>query len=265
MTTIKPKPEKLPMNDTQQVLSEMMTENTGKHFLDSGGDNGRKWQHNQMVANMGFDFRDAEPVTLCGRWYIEYTVNVYKFLEHHLEFNAELQKHFDDYIGSNHTPVYVDAFDLAFDIRGGTGLSGEGDPITLNTYEVDGCKLSQVIQFVQWEDNELGDCCLLQLHNGADVRGGYTDFKAFTINGFSEYPLLDTSIGYIFCDSCNSSWYAEGPIWIHNEGSINLNDLQPVCAESQEDMEDSYVYDFDENSIQCPACKSGKLQAGLAF
>lgn len=259
------KTTKSPMNDTQQVLSEMMVENTGKHFLDSGGDNGRNWQKNKAVADMGFDFRDAEPVTLCGRWYIEYTVNVYKFLEHHLEFNAELQKQFDEYIPSNHTAVYGDAFDFACDFRGGTGLFGEGDPIVHNSYNVDGCKLSQVIQFVQWHDDDFGDCCFLQLHNGADVRGGYTDFKAFTINGFSEYPLLDTARGYIFCDSCDSRWYAEGSRWIQNEGCINLNDLQPVCAESQEDIEDSYVYDFDEDSIQCPACRKGNLQAGLVF
>ena len=32
---------------TQQAIFEMLTENTGKHFLDSGGDNGRHWQRNQ--------------------------------------------------------------------------------------------------------------------------------------------------------------------------------------------------------------------------
>ena len=33
---------------TEQVIYEMLTESTGKHFLDSGGATGRHWQQNQI-------------------------------------------------------------------------------------------------------------------------------------------------------------------------------------------------------------------------
>ncbi len=33
---------------TEQVIYEMLTESTGTNFLDSGGDNGRFWQRNQL-------------------------------------------------------------------------------------------------------------------------------------------------------------------------------------------------------------------------
>lgn len=36
------------MNKTiEQTIFEMITENTGTHMLDSGGDSGRNWQRNQ--------------------------------------------------------------------------------------------------------------------------------------------------------------------------------------------------------------------------
>jgi len=33
--------------ETKQLVYKMLTENTGKHFLDSGGTDGRMWQRNQ--------------------------------------------------------------------------------------------------------------------------------------------------------------------------------------------------------------------------
>ena len=36
------------IKSTEQVIYEMLTESTGTNFLDSGGDNGRFWQRNQL-------------------------------------------------------------------------------------------------------------------------------------------------------------------------------------------------------------------------
>jgi len=43
------------MKDT---IISMLLENTGKHFMDSGGANGRRWQRNQFR-----DFESEEPIT----------------------------------------------------------------------------------------------------------------------------------------------------------------------------------------------------------
>jgi len=40
------------MKDTKKVIYKMLTENTGVHMCDSGGENGRHWQRNQK--NKGF-------------------------------------------------------------------------------------------------------------------------------------------------------------------------------------------------------------------
>lgn len=38
------------MATMDNLICEMLTENTGKHFLDSGGANGRNWQRNQGLT-----------------------------------------------------------------------------------------------------------------------------------------------------------------------------------------------------------------------
>ena len=44
------------MKDT---IKSMLLENTGKHFLDSGGESGRHWQRNQQR-----DFDSEPPITI---------------------------------------------------------------------------------------------------------------------------------------------------------------------------------------------------------
>ena len=41
--------------ETKQVIYNMMIENTGTHFLDSGGEDGRHWQQNQKKTLKDFD------------------------------------------------------------------------------------------------------------------------------------------------------------------------------------------------------------------
>ena len=36
------------MNNIQDIIYKMLTENTGTHFLDSGGSSNRHWQRNQV-------------------------------------------------------------------------------------------------------------------------------------------------------------------------------------------------------------------------
>jgi hypothetical protein len=55
-----------------------------------------------------------------------------------------------------------------------------------NTYNGD-CSLSQTLQYVSVGDTYDCDVIALSIHNGADVRGGYTDYKLFKINCESFY------------------------------------------------------------------------------
>ena len=52
---------------TQKLVYAMLTENTGTHFLDSGGTNGRRWQRNQAKTIEDFD-NEQEQVIEKSRW-----------------------------------------------------------------------------------------------------------------------------------------------------------------------------------------------------
>ena len=41
--------------DTKQIIYGMLTENTGTHFLDSGGSEGRMWQRNAKKTMQDFE------------------------------------------------------------------------------------------------------------------------------------------------------------------------------------------------------------------
>src|SRR3954453_2997548 len=59
------------------------------------------------------------------------------------------------------------------------GIYGDGNAITYNTYNGEDC-LSQTLQFTYFE-HEDSAYVLLQIHGGADVRGGYTAPRAFDL------------------------------------------------------------------------------------
>ena len=43
------------MKQTKQIIYEMLTEPTGKHMLDSGGNENRHWQRNQKMSLEDFE------------------------------------------------------------------------------------------------------------------------------------------------------------------------------------------------------------------
>ena len=78
------------------------------------------------------------------------------------------------------------------------GIYGDGEPITVNTYNHESL-LSQTIQYTYWEDED-GGHVLLQIHGGADVRGGYTRPVIFDVSdSASELAMFDDADAHIYC------------------------------------------------------------------
>jgi hypothetical protein len=208
------------------MLKSMLQENTGRHFLDSGGAYGRHWQRNQLK-----DF-DASPYAWYEAWVGMYygtndprldlsvTVDAYHYLTERLDYAGEVDDHFrawidarnegleedkygfygDDYLYPNleGMKTYAEAFHDE-DEGGWAGI------LTVNTYN-DEDALSQTLQYVAFYHKEFGDWVyLLQVHGGCDVRGGYTDARAFYGNGhYGEDP-------YGLCDNADFTFYWEAP------------------------------------------------------
>ena len=208
-----------------QTIAAMLTENTGKHFLDSGGAYGRAWQRN--AGKTVEDFR-AMPSATAEIYVREYggetvaeilpCVNVFHLLTGGALELDDLCREFnampvEDWKGDFYGVSMAGSEWLA-----ARGLSLKGG--SFNTYNW-GANHSTALQGAELtRESEWGDekYLLLQIHGGADVRGGYTDAKLFKLDDHAEvYNALTEDCG--FSDDsgdCGLTWHGE---WINEHGS----------------------------------------------
>jgi len=231
----------------EQTIAAMLTENTGKHMLDSGGAYGRNWQRN---AGASLDDWRARPSATLEIYMREYNgkltadlspcIDVFHLLTGGAleldEFCREFNKlPVDDWKGD-----FYGVSMLGSEWLEGRGFIAHGE--SFNTYNW-ASSHSQVMQGQELaRESEWGqeNYILLQIHGGADVRGGYTDAKLFKLAqhaelynvlaedcGFSaELPDIDTETPDIFTGATRDnlislSWHGE---WINQDGSPASDD-----------------------------------------
>ena len=211
------------MDRTEQVIKSMLTENTGSHFLDSGGAYGRHWSHNQTR-----DFAAEPKVRARFRSYLreggereldlEAYISLYHWMLENLEFDPEMQARLDAYVEEQpdreswHS--IAEGFAEAEQERlcDASGAEARWYPNTCNTYnEPDNWDLDQVLEFRALSEDGCNTTHLvLQVHNGCDVRGGYTAPKCFRVLGD----------GYEWIDSANLNGLSAGDLyWEYDRGS----------------------------------------------
>jgi hypothetical protein len=146
------------------------------------------------------------------------------------------------------------------------GLYGEGEPMTINTYN-DECSLSQTLQFIYAEvDGE--EFVLLQVHGGCDVRGGYTAPKVFRGNGNSDHAILDYNRATIGCDKCEANWMLDGSSWLYDGGTggrqlgrdfpiVEVNDEHEGVTMTGPAK--GLVLVREDGTATCPCCAEGTL------
>ena len=184
-------------NETRlkKVLAGMFKEKTGTSMLDSGGAYGRHWQRNEKIKS--FEALPIVTVELYGdrdntgeSLEVIPTVNAYRFLKSRLELND-----------------LCNEFNAKFKVMGDWdskelyGCSIEAEKYlkehfeigaTTNTYNYDS-NLSQILQYtslIPKNDTHEDRYVFLQVHNGCDARGGYTDGKLFKVRD-SDYMLFE--------------------------------------------------------------------------
>lgn len=179
----------------QRLVYRMLTECTGKHFLDSGFSNGRHWQRNQKKTIRDFmrepaekffaDIREATDKHE-ARVDISRNVSVFQYLTHSLE----LDEICDKFNRRNNKPKDWEGGDdkiYGASRRAWDWLTENTDvtvKYTVNTYNHDS-DLSQILQYSVLEIND-ETYFVIQIHNGADARGGYTDAKLFKGGSWAE-------------------------------------------------------------------------------
>lgn len=220
---------------TMQVIQDMLTENTGKHMLDSGGAYGRHWEQNQ-----GKDFSKQPEAWYSTRYGgIETCRSVFWYLVNNLTYSEEMDKKWNDFGMSeeNIDESWYSLIPLFIESINGKEIMSE------NTYNHES-GLSQVIQYTIFEaetDAELEgwttQYIMLQIHGGCDVRGGYTKPVVFEMN--DEYLpndaefVLQCKNGHNWWTDDNYHWYEDG-----------------CCGSSKRDLKNMEFLDLDEPENQ---------------
>jgi len=174
--------------EVKSLLYKMLIENTGIHMMDSGGDNNRAWQRNQAKTLQDFQKEPTISYEIDGDTSeaIDLTVSVFHYLDRILEIDDACEAFNAKPVNNWNSETY--------------GLSKEGEQWlkrnhfvigqSFNTYNGESL-LSQVLQYTlvskEMGDGEILSYVLLQVHGGADVRGGYTDAKLFKFINSDNY------------------------------------------------------------------------------
>lgn len=225
----------------EQVLQEMLRENTGRALLDSGDIYGRHWERNQKVDDFEKQPQGWLEVDVFeGRVYFNPTVNIYHFLKMHIDcYLEELQKEFESFADEYPNKSWFELSHLFFESR-----CGERNYNFYNTYNGEEC-LSQVFE-IHWCDPKYfeeflpakcvyGDyVAALFIHNGCDVRGGYTKPRFFIVNG----GIFGVANFSLVCPKCGTIAYGTvgtRELEIVDYGYIEIKDLVPVLNPPETD------------------------------
>jgi hypothetical protein len=217
---------------SQQVIAEMLTENTGRHILDSGDAYGRHWQKNNGRTLSEWN---SEPEAWADSWGV--TLSVYHYLTNRLEYAPLLDEEFRSFCEANPDDSHLG-------LAESFATEKDSSAHSWNTYNGND-SLSQTLQGVTFSD---GDevFVLLQIHGGADVRGGYTTPRAFrvTVDMAEAFPY-DNADYYLHCPNDEehsvSVNYGEAVSLVH--GCSLADDESPIFGEA------------GSESPLCPKCK----------
>ena len=174
----------------QELIYEMLISNTGKHILDSGGGEGRNWQRNQRKTIEDFNNEPEEKFSFDAKYKEIYReVSLFHYLS-----ELDLNYICNEFNAINRNADNWESEATNVDFATFYGVSREAESY-LNTFEIENFRswntyngnsdLSQVLQGATIEiEGEI--YFLIQIHGGADVRGGYTDAYLFKSSDFND-------------------------------------------------------------------------------
>jgi len=262
-----PMPEIKNKDPLRKKLQEMFCESTGAHVLDSGSAYGRGWERARKrkfddEPEAKFEVRSENGDV---KELLVY-VNTYHWLVARLELPDDddpIKKLWEEWIAHEDSedmswPETMRKFPEFCESR---DVDVQDLWITL-TYNHESC-LDNGLQFADfYGDGE--SYVLLQIHNGCDIRGGYTAPALFRCYDESMLNYANASIS---CDHCGSNWYTNDDWhwyedWVKEDDTTQLDlELNPVVDPNQgKRLEERTDLRVDENeNVICPICRRGKL------
>ena len=163
----------------------MFTEDTGRDYLDSGDSYGRHRELNRLTS-----VKSSKPITELtivrhNAKAVELTcvISLFHLLNTNLDYDKYMDDKFQKFVaGDTEDRDYLELMpDFPLQRQQGTNTEAlneyeelySKESAVINTSDNNHSLLSQEAQYVMFNDD---DCnyMILQIHNGADVRGGYT-------------------------------------------------------------------------------------------
>lgn len=198
-----PKPKIETIDPTKKKIQELLCENTGCNILDSGGAYGRNWERNRQKD---FDAIPEVKVTYNEILGIDVTFPLYPFLVDSLELDEkaqELNKEFDKFEREECQDCsWIETMETFVKKYGYSDIG-----MIENTYSNEYNYFDQILQYLVFctedEDDWVSTYVLLQIHNGCDVRGGYTDPYIFKLSG-DEIDLYSSPPFTLSCPKCET-------------------------------------------------------------
>jgi hypothetical protein len=201
----------------KRVITRLLQQDTGRHFLDSGSAYGRHWQRNQvkttdeLIGNevdltiMSTYFELSRPV---GRWLLE----GWSFDREHTNRLWEVSHRSDrkDMTWTEDLESYIEHRNG--EIRWNSGIN------TCN----DSNLLTQSVHFVPIDlPDRCGEYYALRVHQGCDLRGGYGQWVIAEMSD-EAYNYANANLG------CNNGhhWYTDdaGHHWYNGESYRTFTD-----------------------------------------
>lgn len=220
----------------QTIFSKLIRENTGASFLDSGGENGRSWQQPKPKYELlvELDYKRNE---------VSSTIETSAWLRDNLDPIKSLNQRFKRFQENKNGSW----FELIDEFREKLGLV---EAARENTYNVEN-DFSQNILFtyllpegISTDDWYYKDDLIIvvQTHNGADVRGGYSSPVFCKANGQCETSFLDWTVGYFSSENNHDQFsigYASNPTYYLN------SEIKKIISHTK----DSFTVELNDGDI----------------
>ena len=232
---------------TACVLKQMFCENTGSHILDSGGACGRGWQRSQATKDQDWSKMESCVVNIdCyrdGEYDLYIVKNTYQILCQYLEYDHKMDKMFHKYAEGNSDSYYTNMREFVKYIKNFDDIRRIGG---YNTYNGENC-LDKTLQWEVFEDDD-EEYIILQIHNGCDVRGGYSTPHIFRL----EYDEFYCNLNDLSCqcesrkggkhtnaysDDCGYHWYSNSGVKEWKYITDDYGEHKAVCPECGRDIE----------------------------
>lgn len=211
--------------ETERVLQGMLTENTGVHILDSGGAFGRHWQRNRS----GEFLREPKVQVEINTWgdgqkEVLLYKSVYHTLREVLEYSPEWDRKFHLWarlFAPREWTWLTVMEEWGERIAERYGWEWVGIENTYNFC----APLTQDLQYGMLDTGGDGDLVILQIHNGADIRGGYTKPRVFTCDLC--WFLREVREVELSCPECGVFlvWYGDGWAVVGSDGIYQYSGL----------------------------------------